>query len=86
MAQRPWGSLSDMDAPPTAVAVSDQMRGLYAHGRTYEELRRNTLDAVMAIWSAQGQGDALAAFVDEAEPNDFEPMEMRVRAGDRIAA
>jgi hypothetical protein len=68
------------------IAVSDQDAGLYAHGRSYAELRQNTLDALRTLYEARGYERTSFEVLSDDTPADFESGEMKIRTVESMAA
>lgn len=63
------------------VALSDDLKGLYAHGRTIDELESNVVDAIRDIIEATFGGHAeVMPAGDEPQTKGFRPKEMKFNA------
>ena len=57
------------------VAFSDDLPGLYVHGRSEEELRERIPEAIRALLEAQGESVSGIVRCDDDElPSSFKPM------------
>ncbi|MGR3495220.1 type II toxin-antitoxin system HicB family antitoxin [Citreimonas sp.] len=68
------------------VAMSDDLKGLFAHGRTIEELEANTVSAIKALLEAQGEADVRVVVERPEKPTKFREHSFHVRAMPAVAA
>ncbi|WP_370194410.1 MULTISPECIES: hypothetical protein [Aurantimonas] len=68
------------------IAMSDEMKGLYVHGRSFDELQERIPQAITALLEAEGHSDVNVWEIKEDSVPGFEPRKLSYQIQEREAA